>query len=189
MELGYVLVIRRTNKNSVKVVNKITLICHHGGPRDKRLVGPPKRSNKIDCPFTLEGRPGRDGGWRVTVKDLRHNHDPTADLHGNAYARQMTEEEKEYVGNQSDHGLYLRQILVNLKHEFPGNLTQRGDITNFLKSKRRSCQAGRTPMQVMFSLLQDKNYFYQFTTNSKNGQLENLFFMHPTSMTLWRAFP
>nr|XP_043615908.1 protein FAR1-RELATED SEQUENCE 5-like [Erigeron canadensis] len=153
MELGYVLVIRRTNKNSVNVVNKITLICHHGGPRDKRLIGPSKRSNKIGCPFTLEGRPGCDGGWRVTVKDWRHNHDPTADLHGNAYARRMTEEEKEYVGKQSDGGLYPRQI------------------------------------QVMFSLLQEKNYFYQFTSNSKNGRLENLFFMHPTSMILWRAFP
>ena len=41
----------------------------------------------------------------------------------------------------------------------------------------------------MFSLLQEKRYFYQFTTNNKNGRLENLFFIHPTSMTLWRAFP
>ena len=148
MDLGYVLVLRRTNKNSKEVVNKVTLICHHGGARDARLIGPPKRSSKIGCPFTLIGRPGRDGGWRLTVKDWRHNHDPTTNLQGNAYARRMTDEEKEFVGTQSDRGLYPHQILVNLKLEFPGNLTRKGDITNFLKARRRSGQAGRTPMQV-----------------------------------------
>ena len=151
LELGYVLVKRRSNRNAKKVVNKVTLICHHGGPRDKRLTGAPKKSNKINCPFTLVGRPGFDGAWRVTVKDWRHNHHPATDLQGNAYARRMTEEEKQYVGNQSDRGLFPRQILVNLKDEFPGNRSRRGDITNFLKARRRMGQSGHTTMQVQRS--------------------------------------
>ena len=41
----------------------------------------------------------------------------------------------------------------------------------------------------MFSLLKEHNYLYYHTTNSVSGRLENLFFIHPTSFKLWRAFP
>jgi hypothetical protein len=41
----------------------------------------------------------------------------------------------------------------------------------------------------MFQLLEENNYIYHFTTNSKSGRLENLFFVHPISFEMWRAFP
>lgn len=38
------------------------------------------------------------------------------------------------------------------------------------------------------SILHTNNYLYEFTTGDSN-ELENLFFVHPTSWKIWRAFP
>ncbi|XP_076943685.1 uncharacterized protein LOC143614011 [Bidens hawaiensis] len=43
-------------------------------------------------------------------------------------------------------------------------------------------------MQVLLSFLHDNNYVYEFTTTGLN-ELENIFFVHPTSFDIWRAFP
>nr|XP_043624001.1 protein FAR-RED ELONGATED HYPOCOTYL 3-like [Erigeron canadensis] len=44
-------------------------------------------------------------------------------------------------------------------------------------------------MQIVLQLLSDHQYTYQYTTDSKTGCLTNLFFVHPTSLDIWRAFP
>nr|KAJ0211688.1 hypothetical protein LSAT_V11C400163250 [Lactuca sativa] len=49
-------------------------------------------------------------------------------------------------------------------------------------------QAGRTPMQVLMSLLHTNEYVYEFTTGDSK-KLENLFFVHPMSWKIWNAFP
>lgn len=41
----------------------------------------------------------------------------------------------------------------------------------------------------MLQLLSDHQYTYQYTTDSKTGCLTNLFFVHPKSLDIWRAFP
>ncbi|XP_023754932.2 protein FAR1-RELATED SEQUENCE 5-like [Lactuca sativa] len=43
-------------------------------------------------------------------------------------------------------------------------------------------------MQVLMSLLHTNDYVYEFTTGDSN-ELENLFFVHPTSWKIWRALP
>ncbi|XP_021991962.1 uncharacterized protein LOC110888762 [Helianthus annuus] len=49
-------------------------------------------------------------------------------------------------------------------------------------------QVGKSPMQVLLSLLHSNGYVYEITTTGLN-ELENLFFIHPTSFDIWRAFP
>jgi hypothetical protein len=81
--------------------------------------------------------------------------------------------------------------LVLLKDEFPENLSRIKDIRNLVRSirEKQAGEVGETPMQVMFHLLQQNQYLYHHTTNSQSGRLENLFFIHPLSFDIWRAFP
>ncbi|XP_076940453.1 protein FAR-RED ELONGATED HYPOCOTYL 3-like [Bidens hawaiensis] len=44
-------------------------------------------------------------------------------------------------------------------------------------------------MEVLFRLLGDKGYTYDFRKNSSTNAMEDLFFMHPTSYMMFRAFP
>lgn len=43
--------------------------------------------------------------------------------------------------------------------------------------------------QVLMSLLHSNGYVHDFSTNDVTNQLEALFFVHPTSFNIWRAFP
>ncbi|KAL4587975.1 hypothetical protein LXL04_000852 [Taraxacum kok-saghyz] len=49
--------------------------------------------------------------------------------------------------------------------------------------------AGRSEMQVVFEILQSKCYIYEFRTYETTNALKDLFFVHPTSLNIWRAFP
>ncbi|XP_039004661.1 uncharacterized protein LOC120131839 [Hibiscus syriacus] len=44
-------------------------------------------------------------------------------------------------------------------------------------------------MQVLMSLLHSNGYVHDFSTNDVTNKLEALFFVHPTSFKIWRAFP
>lgn len=46
----------------------------------------------------------------------------------------------------------------------------------------------QTPIQVLYSHLRDAGYTYYDRVNEQN-QLEELFFVHPTSYALWCTFP
>nr|XP_043630472.1 protein FAR1-RELATED SEQUENCE 5-like [Erigeron canadensis] len=157
---------------------------------DDRIGGLIKKTLKCQCPFRLIGRL-TDDGWRITVVDDTHNHYPAENLEGYAYARRLTEEERLFLEEEYHRGSTPRRMLKLLKEKFPGNLTRSDDIYNFQKAMRKKAaeKHGNTPMQVMFSLLKEHNYLYYHTTNSVSGRLENLFFIHPTSFKLWRAFP
>jgi hypothetical protein len=45
------------------------------------------------------------------------------------------------------------------------------------------------PLQVVLQLLSNHQYTYRYTTDSNTGRLTNLFFVHPKSLDIWRAFP
>lgn len=113
-EVGHVLVRRRSNTNAAGVVNKITIMCERGGKRDSRLTGPVKLSRKIDCPFRLVGRLTRDDSWTVDVIDHRHNHPWAISLEGHAYARRMSDAEKQFVDRATDLGYYCFSIFIRI---------------------------------------------------------------------------
>nr|XP_043633774.1 protein FAR1-RELATED SEQUENCE 5-like [Erigeron canadensis] len=190
-ELGYVLVTRRSNVTKGGEVKKVVLICNRGGKKDKRSTGAPKGSTKIDCPFKLVGRLTKDHSWWVEVIDHRHNHPSACNLEGIAYARRLTDVQKEFVDEKALLGFGPNSIRDQLKDAFPGILTRSQDISNYLQQHRlkHAQQRGETRMQIVLQLLSDHQYTYQYTTDSKTGCLTNLFFVHPTSLDIWRAFP
>lgn len=150
-ELGYVLVTRRSNATKEGEVKKVVLICNRGGKRDRRSTGPPKGTTKIDCPFKLVGRLTKDHSWWVEVIDHRHNHPSARNLEGIAYARRLTDVQKEFVDEKALLGFGPNSIREQLKAAFPGILTRAGDISNYLRQNRlkHAQQRGETRMQVI----------------------------------------
>ena len=149
-ELGYVLVTRRSNVTKGGEVKKVVLICNRGGKKDKRSTGAPKGSTKIDCPFKLVGRLTKDHSWWVEVIDHRHNHPSARNLEGIAYARRLTDVQKEFVDEKALLGFGPNSIRDQLKDAFPGILTRSQDISNYLRQHRlkHAQQRGETRMQV-----------------------------------------
>jgi hypothetical protein len=154
-ELGYVLITGRSNATKKGEVNKVVLICNRGGKRDKRSTGPPKGTTKIDCPFKLIGRMTNDHSWWVDVIDHRHNHPSAHNLEGIAYARRLTDLQKEFVDEKALLGFPPKRIREQLQAAFPGILTRNTDISNYLRQNRQkhAQQRGETRMQVKLFLL------------------------------------
>lgn len=152
--LGYVLVSKRSNKNAAGDFTRTVLKCDRGGEYKGKGVESSRATGtrKTNCPFQLEGFFVDGWGWRVFVKEHAHNHHPVLFLEGHPYARRMSQAEKEYVERSAKLNLPPRDILVNLKHEFPDNLSVIKDIYNTIAAMkhREDEQVGSTPMQVMF---------------------------------------
>ena len=81
-----------------------------------------------------------------------------------------------------------RDILSILKERNLSNVSTISTIYNARNKIRLVEQVGNSPMQVLLSLLHSNGYIYEFSTTGSN-ELENLFFVHPTSFDIWRAFP
>ena len=147
---GYVLVTRRSNATKEGEVKKVVLICNRGGKRDRRSIGPPKGTTKIECPFKLVGRLTKDHSWSVEVIDHRHNHPSAHNLEGIAFARRLTDVQKEFVDEKALLGFGPNSIRDQLKAAFPDILTLTGDISNYLRQNRlkHAQQRGTTRMQV-----------------------------------------
>ncbi|XP_022031420.1 uncharacterized protein LOC110932389 [Helianthus annuus] len=47
----------------------------------------------------------------------------------------------------------------------------------------------RTPMQILESMLQEERYIYFTRVNPSTNAVEEVFFVHPDSYNMWRAFP
>jgi histone-lysine N-methyltransferase SETD2 len=126
--------------------------------------------------------------WGLEVENGYHNHPPAMHLEGHAFAQRLTEEEMEYVLEQTRLHLKPYQILAGIKDKFPGNVSSIKTIQNAVAKIRRENNFGHTPMQNLFNKLQTLQFSYETRTDPEN-HVDQIFWMHPTSDTLWRAFP
>ncbi|XP_024995354.1 protein FAR1-RELATED SEQUENCE 5-like [Cynara cardunculus var. scolymus] len=163
--LGFVIVIKRSKSDSCGYPSKVVLQCDCGG---KHLGN--------DC-------------WTLTAKCEAHNHDFALHLEGHAYARRLSETQARLVEDLSANNVKPRSILSTIKQQYPDNVSTKKTIYNQCQKLRLKKNAGRTPMQVVMSFLQDEGYVYYDRENNSTNELEDLFFAHPRSLEIWRAFP
>ncbi|XP_076935607.1 protein FAR1-RELATED SEQUENCE 5-like [Bidens hawaiensis] len=109
-------------------------------------------------------------------------------MEGHAYARRLTDDERSWVAYLTKMNVAPHDILSLLKERNLSNVSTIKTIYNERNKIRLIEQEGKSPMQVLLSFLHDNNYVYEFTTTGLN-ELENIFFVHPTSFDIWRAFP
>ncbi|XP_076958902.1 uncharacterized protein LOC143634796 [Bidens hawaiensis] len=117
-----------------------------------------------------------------------HNHPLVQHMEGHPYAKRLTDDEFSLVAELTRMNVAPRDILSILNERNLSNASTISTIYNARTKIRMSEQAGNSPMQVLMSILHSNGYVYEFTTTGSN-ELENLFFVHPISFDIWRAFP
>nr|KAJ0208671.1 hypothetical protein LSAT_V11C400191360 [Lactuca sativa] len=187
--LGYVIVMRRSKaKNGV--VSYITLICDRGREYESKATIKNSGTKKINCNFQLVGSYIKQyGGWTFRVICDQHNHSPAQYMEGHAFARRLKEHEKQLVADLTNLNVTPHDILSIIKERDENNVSTLKTIYNERLKLRSSWNYGKTPMQVLMEILNEKHFVTDFSVNSISNELENLFFIHPRSLNIWKAFP
>ncbi|KAI3508717.1 hypothetical protein L1887_23730 [Cichorium endivia] len=187
--IGYVIITKRTKTYVNGFVYKVILMCDRGGEYKSKDTSRSSGSKKNNCKFELDGKYSKQyDQWTLRVICDEHNHPPAEYLEGHPFARRLSDDEARLVEDLTRKNVAPRDILAILKERNENNVSTIKTIYNAQHKIRMAEQAGRTPMQVLMSLLHANNYVYEFTTGDSN-ELENLFFVHPKSWDIWRAFP
>ncbi|KAM0071805.1 putative MULE transposase domain, FHY3/FAR1 family [Helianthus debilis subsp. tardiflorus] len=186
---NFVIVTKRTISKSERTV-KIWLCCDCGGEYNSTATKRRSGSKKVGCPFTLVGRlDSKSGTWKLKVKEPNHNHVASQHLEGHAFARRLTPNEEYMVESLYSQNLEPANILLTIRNQNPQSMCILQDIYNVIKKFKFRMYAGRTPMQVLEQHLAEKEYNYFTRENPSTNVVEDIFFVHPHSLTLWRAFP
>lgn len=130
-----------------------------------------------------------DDCWNLIVNCEEHNHDFALHLEGKAYARRLSETQAQLVEDLSANNVKPRDILSTIKQQYPDNVSTSKTIYNQCQKIRLKKNEGRTSIQVLMSFLQEEGYVFYDRANDSTNELEDLFFAHPRSLEIWRAFP
>lgn len=188
--LGYVVVTKRT-KTKNGYLSKVVLMCDRGGVfRGNETSTRNTGTRKIDCPFELHACYYKSRNvWMLKVKNDQHNHEPAMFLEGHPYARRLTPKEVEMAAEMRRNNVPPWNILAALKSHNENNVSTIKTIYNEGNKFRMDERAGRSQMQVVFQFLHSKGYIFEYRTNDTTNALEDILFVHPTSLVIWRAFP
>ena len=188
-EKGYVLVIKRSKKRGNNFV-KVVFQCSLGGEYKSVATVRKTGSKKIGCPFELIGvvEPQRQV-WRLKVKNPAHNHTPFENLEGHAYARRLSSDDKELVGQMLEQDIPNRTIWRTLTKKNPERKLIPKDINNACQKINVEKGVSYDPMQQLENFLVEKHFTYYTRENDTTNAVEDIFFVHKHSFTMWCAFP
>ncbi|KAL4567780.1 hypothetical protein LXL04_023374 [Taraxacum kok-saghyz] len=85
-------------------------------------------------------------------------------MEGHPFGRRLSADETHLVADLIRNNVTPRNILSTLKEQNKNNVSVIKTAYNAQQKIRMDAQAGRTPMQVLMSLLHTNNYVYDFTT-------------------------
>ena len=186
--LGFVIVKRRT-KSENGIMFEINYGCTKGGYYEPEGTGKRNTStSKTGCPFKLVAKYlKRRSYWILKVKEDGHNHKLLETVHGVPYAMRLNDDEVALVKELSGH-VRPRNILAAIQGRNPDNVSSVRTIYNTQVKLRKAQMGNRTPIQILYAHLMESGYTYYDRVN-ENNELEELFFVHPTSYALWCTFP
>ncbi|XP_038695515.1 PKS-NRPS hybrid synthetase CHGG_01239-like [Tripterygium wilfordii] len=110
-------------------------------------------------------------------------------MEGHPYPGRLSESEIQIMVDMSAQNAKSRDILAELEKRDPNNVSTIRTIYNARKKHKTSERSGQSQMQVVFSFLNDQEYFFDYQANHATNELEDLFFAHPGSLDQLRAFP
>lgn len=191
--LGYVIVTQRSKKNVLGVVKKVYLMCDRGGEYKSAYKSTTHSgTKKCGCPFQLIEKYNHDPtclGWKINVIHDEHNHDPATFLDGQAFAKRLSKKEFEIVKDMTEKNMAPRDILTQLKKSDDQNVSTRQTVYDARQKLRKAERVGLTPMQSTVKYLHPGGYVYHIREAPDSNQVQDLFFINPISMKMWRAFP
>ncbi|XP_058217748.1 PKS-NRPS hybrid synthetase cheA-like [Rhododendron vialii] len=145
-------------------------------------------TKKCECPFQLRCVKGLEG-WTVTVYNGNHNHPPAKQLEGHAYPARLSLEQSNMLVDMCVSSLSTpREILSLIKGKDEFNVSSIKTIYNARYKHGFKDRAGRSQMQYLLAKLQEYGYI-EFNRKDDNDCVKDLFWSHPTSGDMLRAFP
>ncbi|KAF5755561.1 putative MULE transposase domain, FHY3/FAR1 family [Helianthus annuus] len=186
---GYVIVTRRS-KNIGGTTGMVWLVCDRSGEHRSKATVRKAGSKKIGCPFSLLAiRDVMNDTWELKVDCANHNHEPTTSLLGHAFVRRFTKAEYKLLEQLTAQNMEPRIIFQTLRKQFPDSLHVQKDVQNAVQKIRATIMDGKNPIQALESLLHDRRFIYDTRQDPKTDVVTEIFFVHPYSITMWRAFP
>lgn len=146
------------------------------------------RSKKCGCPFSLKAvNTGCGDQWELEVACGVHNHVVSEYIEGHSFAGRLTEEENSLLVALSKTLVKPKDILKTIKSQNPQNTSIIKTVYNARQKHRVIERAGRSEMQVLLTKLREHNYVEWH--RSSGDVVTDLFWTHPESVDILRAFP
>jgi len=165
-------------------------MCDHGGEYRGTSSTKKTGTRKTSCPFSLVAKKDlKHLVWTLAVKEGKHNHEPAQQLEGHPYAMRLSQDEKDIVAEMTKENAQPLNILARIKNKYKDNVSNLRNVYNERRNVHKADMAGASPMKVLLSQLHSKGYVHDYQVNESSNAVEQLFFVHPTSHKLWRAFP
>ncbi|XP_076906113.1 uncharacterized protein LOC143562084 [Bidens hawaiensis] len=186
---SYVIVTKRSKKKGENGAS-VWLQCSLSGENKSKATMRKTGSKKIGCPFSLkEWYDTKHKVWRLDVLNEEHNHSPSENLEGYAYARRLSSDEYKLVEQLAAQNIPTRNIWKTITKQNPKSKCLSKDIHNVIQKINAEKRVGESPMQQLEHLLFTKKYTYYTRENPSTNVGEEVFFVHELSYKMWRAFP
>ncbi|XP_038698023.1 protein FAR1-RELATED SEQUENCE 5-like [Tripterygium wilfordii] len=146
-------------------------------------------TQKIECPFRVKGlKLNTNDDWMVSVVCGTHNYSAALYMEGHAYMGRLSATENNILVDLSKNLVKPRNILYTFKNRDPNNMSTINTIYNARQKFQTVEKVGKSQMQQLLSFLHQYGYVFFNRSNAHTDELEELFFTHPGSLELLRAF-
>ncbi|KAI8568648.1 hypothetical protein RHMOL_Rhmol02G0216800 [Rhododendron molle] len=185
---GYVTTIKKSKPGCYVIIG-----CDRGGKyrgtsvplsEGKRMSG----SRLVNCPFQILGKKKVGKPWKVEIKDVSYNHEPSSDMSGHPFCRRFSKEEVLSIKQMTMAGIPPRQILTSLRQSNSNCKAIARTVYNAKAAIKKKVLAGRTMIQALFDELCQGDFTFDIKRDG-NGHLTHLFFAHPSSIALTKSYP
>ncbi|KAF7140583.1 hypothetical protein RHSIM_Rhsim06G0117200 [Rhododendron simsii] len=184
---GYVTTIKKSKPGCYVIIG-----CDRGGKyrgtsvplsEGKRMSG----SRLVNCPFQMLGKKKVGKPWKVEIKDVSHNHEPSSDMSGHPFCRRFSKEEVLSIKQMTMAGIPPRQILTSLRQSNSNCKAIARTVYNAKAAIKKKVLVGRTMIEALFDELGQGVFTFDIKRDG-NGHLTHLFFAHPSSIALTKSY-
>ncbi|XP_012853005.1 PREDICTED: uncharacterized protein LOC105972586 [Erythranthe guttata] len=171
---------------------KITITCErYGKARNKSNIDVEstkfKGSKKCRCPFALSGRKKKNGLWKLSISNGKHNH--PLKIYGHSFGHGLSPEQYETVAALIMNRVKPKEILDSLRQENPGIRTSMKDIYNAVNKFKAETIGLKTIMQQFLHCIQENKYVKWHRADPSTDQIMDIMFAHRQSIELLKLFP
>ena len=156
---------------------------------------PQTTTQMTNCRFRLSIHQDKGSEtWKVISEHRVHNHDLSAASSHRKYRTEAVSAHRQEIIDLYNNGtkpfFIATQLRARGRQEENADLVgiKNQDICNILARHRNEQLAGRTPLQYLYDLLDDSDFFYRDARDSAN-RLKGLFIAPKSGIDLYRQYP
>lgn len=177
---------------------RVLFSCERGGSYRKfKSTGVKKQkrqkvagSKKCGCPFALKGQKSANSDdWKLEVVCGVHNHPIEEHPGGHSFAGRLSHEETMLLVDLSKNMVRPKDILNTLKERDANNVSTIKTIYNAFHKHKVAEKVEKSLLQQLITKLSEHQYIKWYRSRDKTEIGGDLFWTHPVSADLLRAFP